>query len=259
MNSIAILLAGGSGNRMRGTVRDKILEPLDGIPVIAHSIRAFTQADVTRSFLILCRDAGQQEAIHAAIRPQMDATATVRWARGGPERQDSVLNGLEACPTGTELVFIHDTARPLVPAAALAQLAEVAARTGGAVLAHRVKDTIKQVPPATPAGTPAALTDLDRATLWAMETPQVFHHALILDAYRKVARENLRVTDDVAAAVHSGHKVALVENLLPNPKITEPHDLAWVAFLLKNHAANPPATKVTAGGPMRTRCQKRIR
>lgn len=236
MNPVAILLAGGSGSRMRGAVRDKILEPLDGMPVIAHSIRAFTQAAVARSFLIVCRDMEQQEAIHAAIRPQMDATTAVHWARGGAERQDSVLNGLEACPAGTGLVFIHDTARPLVRAEALTQLATMAARTGGAVLAHRVKDTIKQAPPATHSGMPATLSDLDRTTLWAMETPQVFHHGLILDAYRKVVRENIRVTDDVAAAVLSGHKVALVENLFPNPKITEPHDLAWVSFLLKKHA-----------------------
>ncbi|MDR2863015.1 MAG: 2-C-methyl-D-erythritol 4-phosphate cytidylyltransferase [Puniceicoccales bacterium] len=236
MSSIAILLAGGSGNRMRGVVRDKILEPLNGQPVIAWSARAFRESGVVGGFVIVCRDNAQQAAIAAVLRPWLDDSLSVRWARGGEERQDSVLNGIEACPSDTSLVFIHDAARPLLQTASLVELAVLAARDGAAVLAHRVKDTIKQVPPGTRPGDAVVQADLNRATLWAMETPQVFQHRLILDAYRKVALDRVHITDDVAAAGHAGHKVTLVENLFPNPKITEPHDLALVEFLLRKQA-----------------------
>jgi 2-C-methyl-D-erythritol 4-phosphate cytidylyltransferase len=255
-NNFAVLLAGGSGSRMRGAVRDKCLEPLGGLPVIAHSVKTFIDAGVVGGLVIVCRDGEQEREIAAAIAPILLTTPqlTVRFARGGEQRQDSVLNGLETCPANTALVFIHDSARPLIRPENLRALAAAAEHNNAAVLAHRVKDTIKRlsandapapvpVPalcatmpsPAASAHTtpPALLEDLDRSLLWAMETPQVFRHALILDAYRCVRADNARITDDVAAAVRAGHKIALVENPFPNPKITDPTDLAWLTFLLR--------------------------
>jgi 2-C-methyl-D-erythritol 4-phosphate cytidylyltransferase len=218
---------------MRGVVRDKILEPLAGIPVIAHSVKAFIESEVIDGFVIVCRDDEQQAEITNAIQPWLTKDVPLYWARGGKERQDSVLNGLECCPENTSIVFIHDSARPLVQKESLIKLADTALLNGAGVLAHRVKDTIKQVPPQTKPGISVDHVDLDRSTLWAMETPQVFRHSLILAAYRKIITEKIPITDDVAAATHAGHKVALVENLHPNPKITDPHDLLLVEFLLK--------------------------
>ena len=230
-HSIAILLAGGSGSRMRGVVHDKCLELLGGRPVIAHSVQAFCESGTVNGLVIVCRDDAQRVAIEKALGPYTQGLS-LHWAHGGPERQTSVLNGLEACPAGTGLVFIHDAARPLVPSQALGTLAAIARRDGGAVLAHRVKDTIKRVPPGTLPGMPVPLEDLERPTLWAMETPQVFPHDLILAAYRHVFATRLLITDDAAAAAAMGHRVSIVENLLPNPKITEPHDLQMLEFLL---------------------------
>jgi 2-C-methyl-D-erythritol 4-phosphate cytidylyltransferase len=239
MPSYAILLAGGSGKRMRGAVRDKCLEPLGGIPVIQHSVRAFAKSGAVAGFVIVCRDDAQQENIAAALAqsPTTLLPPLVLWARGGAERQNSVLNGLERCPVDTELVFIHDTARPFVTPESIAELAKLAAACGAAVLAHRVKDTIKRIPPGASADAPSLLEDLDRAALWAMETPQVFRHMLILDAYRRVAADGLRITDDIAAAVLANHRAGIVENPNPNPKITEPQDLAFAEFLLRTREA----------------------
>ncbi len=242
MASYAILLAGGSGSRMRGAVSDKILAPLAGFPVLVHSLRAFLSAEVVHGFVIVCRDDAQQSAIQEAVQPWISPAFSLRWARGGKERRDSVLNGLLACPDDAELVFIHDSARPLLTTSALLELSVVALRDGAAVLAHRVKDTIKQAPPHPRPVSPAVLQDLDRSTLWAMETPQVFRHHLILDAYRQIISAGIPITDDVAAAIHAGHPVSLVENLSPNPKITEPHDLHWVEFLLQQNAAAESAS-----------------
>ena len=102
-----------------------------------------------------------------------------------------------------------------------------------AVLAHRVTDTIKQVPPRAGAKLRRLkLKDLNRETLWAMETPQAFARELIVKAYEKVRAKKARVTDDIAAAALLGHPATLVENPCPNPKLTHPEDFAWAELLL---------------------------
>ena len=232
MPNIVVLLAGGSGSRMRGAVEDKVMAPLRGMPVLLHSLRAFAEAGVAEEVVIVHRDAAQRSSILGAMVNAGFGRTRVTWAVGGAERRDSVLSGLTACPAGAELVFIHDGARPLVRPESLRELAAVASRTGAAVLASRVKDTVKQAPVGAVPGAASLLRDLDRSTLWAMQTPQVFRHDMIQPAYREVLARGEAITDDVAAAVACGHAVAPVENLWPNPKITEPADLAWCEFLL---------------------------
>lgn len=230
-----VLLAGGSGSRMRGTVADKVLTPMGRAtrrPALLHSLNAFFEAGVVGRVVIVTRDATQREAIAEALVADGFDSEGVIFAQGGAERRDSVLAGLDACPPDSALVFIHDGARPLVRAASLRELTAVATRTGAAVLAHRVTDTIKQAPAGATPGEPVALRDLDRSSLWAMETPQVFAYEKIHDAYRRAATGGAVVTDDVAVAELAGLKVALVENLFPNPKITGPADISWCEHLM---------------------------
>lgn len=229
----AVILAGGSGSRMRGTVSDKVLEPLGGMPVILHSFKAFLESGQVSEAVFVCRDAAQKRAISAALKkffPDFKKAVSVKFAQGGAERQDSVLNGLAEISDKSALAFIHDGARPLVGAENIVLLAAAAMRDGAAVLASRVVDTIKRVPPdgSTEKIKPA---DLDRSRLWAMQTPQVFRAGAIENAYKKVKRGKIKITDDVAAYVLDGSKISIVENPNPNPKITVPQDIAYVEFL----------------------------
>lgn len=233
-----IFLCGGSGTRMRGSVPDKIFAPLAGTPALARELRAFEAAGIFARAIFVFRDTAQREKISELAEkfaPELARHSV--FCRGGNERKDSVLNGLRAAKDSSEnsagtLAFIHDGARPLVPATVLRQLAETATREGGAVLARRCKNTVKRVPAGTPAETACATEDLDRSRLWETETPQVFPLEKILAAYENVAAKNLSVTDDVAAAATLGLPVALVENPFPNPKITTPDDLAFCEVLL---------------------------
>ena len=230
----AVILAGGSGSRMRGTVADKVLEPLAGMPVILHSFKAFLESGQVSEIVFVCRDEKQKRAICAALKtffPDYRRAISVKFARGGAERQDSVLNGLAEISDKSALAFVHDGARPLVGAENIVLLAAAATRDGAAVLASRVTDTIKRVPPS---GSTVKIkpADLERSRLWAMQTPQVFAAADIIAAYEKVRKNKVRVTDDVAAYVMDGAKISFVENLRPNPKITVPEDIAYVEFLL---------------------------
>ena len=216
----AILLAAGSGRRMQGTVADKILAPLAGRPVFAHSVAAFLESNVADYYVIVVRDQAQSIALSAY------APTPAQFVIGGKERQDSVQNALAVLPADIAYVFIHDCARPLVRVDQLVGLHKVVRKEDAVVLAHRVTDTIKKH------SDPGHLKTLDRDRLWAMETPQVFARALVAEAYAKVAKKKLRVTDDAAAVELLKHPVALLENAHPNPKITTPADLAYVEFLL---------------------------
>jgi 2-C-methyl-D-erythritol 4-phosphate cytidylyltransferase len=216
----AILLAAGSGRRMQGAVADKILAPLAGRPVFAHSVAAFLESNVADYYVIVVRDQAQSIALSAY------APTPAQFVIGGKERQDSVQNALAVLPADIAYVFIHDCARPLVRVEQLVGLHKVVRKEDAVVLAHRVTDTIKKH------SDTGHLKGLDRERLWAMETPQVFARELIVEAYAKVAKKKLRITDDAAAVELLAHPVALLDNTHPNPKITTPADLAFVEYLL---------------------------
>lgn len=205
---------------MAGAVPDKVLAPLAGRPVFAHSAAAFAASGVADLYVVVYRDRSQMTALSAfAPTPSL-------LVKGGRERQDSVSAALDALPGDIGHVFIHDCARPLIRPEQLVALHKIVRREQAVVLAHRVTDTIKE----KRAG--GRLRTIDRSRLWSMETPQVFSKALVERAYARVRSRALRVTDDAAAVELLGHPVTLLENAHPNPKLTAPQDLAYLEFLL---------------------------
>ncbi|HND62782.1 MAG TPA: 2-C-methyl-D-erythritol 4-phosphate cytidylyltransferase [Opitutaceae bacterium] len=215
-----ILLAAGSGSRMNGAVTDKVLAPLAGRPVFAHSVAAFMASSIADFYVVVYRDPRQMTEL-MAYAPTPSALV-----QGGRERQDSVMNALAALPDDIAHVFIHDCARPLIRPEQLVALHKIVRREAAVVLAHRVTDTIKEH------RDDAHLRTLDRSRLWAMETPQVFSRDLIVRAYARVASRRQSVTDDASAVEKLGHSIALLENTSPNPKLTTPADLEYLEFLV---------------------------
>ena len=222
----AILLAAGSSRRMNGAVEDKVLAPLGGKPVFAHSAATFARSGVVDFFVVTYRDQAQMVGLSAY------APTPAVFVRGGAERQDSVAAALAELPDDISHVFIHDCARPLVRPEQLVALYKIVRREHAVVLAHRVTDTIKDH------RGEGRLRTLDRRHLWAMETPQVFARELIGRAYAKVAARGLSITDDAASVELLKHPVALLENPYPNPKLTTPADLAYLEFLLTQNTGS---------------------
>ena len=220
----AILLAAGRSRRMAGTVADKILAPLGGKPVFAHTAATFYRSGVIDTFIVTYHDQAQMVELSAY------APTPTLFVPGGAERQDSVAAALAELPDDVKYVFIHDCARPLVRVEQLIALHKIVRRENAVVLAHRVTDTIKEH------RGEGRLRTLQRKHLWAMETPQVFSRQLLVRAYARVAERKLTITDDAAAVELLNHPIALLENPHPNPKITTPGDLAYLEFLL----APPP-------------------
>jgi 2-C-methyl-D-erythritol 4-phosphate cytidylyltransferase len=216
----AILLAAGSSRRMAGAIPDKILAPLAGKPVFAHSASTFYRSGVVDFFVVTYRNQRQLVELSAY------APTPTLFVPGGAERQDSVAAALAELPGDVRYVFIHDCARPLVRPEQLAALHKIVRREDAVVLAHRVTDTIKEH------RGEGRLRTLDRDHLWAMETPQVFSRALIVKAYAKALAAGRRLTDDASAVELLRHPVALLENPHPNPKLTTPADLGYAEFLL---------------------------
>ncbi len=235
MSSTAILLAAGSGSRMQGSVADKVLTPLHGIPVFIHSVRAFLEAEMVDHFTIVYRDEPQRQALSIALKAINLKGKAVSWALGGQQRQDSVTNALAVQAPSCAYVFIHDCARPLINVSALQALDAAVRRDGAAVLAHPVIDTIKRIPDSEQTEQ-VALEDLDRNRLWAMETPQAFRFDDIDTAYKYVREHRLQITDDTAAAATIGQATTLVHNPSPNPKITTPADLHYAEWLCQQNA-----------------------
>jgi 2-C-methyl-D-erythritol 4-phosphate cytidylyltransferase len=215
---------------MQGTVPDKLLAPLGGRPVFAHSVASFQLSGVADYYVIVYRDAPQLHELMCY------APTPAYYVQGGKERQDSVARALEAMPPGIEYVFIHDCARPFVQPEQLVALFKIVRRENAVVLAHRVVDTIKEH------RGEGLLRTIDRRKLWAMETPQVFSYELIAKAYARVMHRAAHVTDDAAAVEAIGHPVALLENTQPNPKLTTPADLGYFEFLLQRQATGAAAT-----------------
>ena len=202
---------------------DKLMAPLWGDPVIRHTLRAFAACEDIHGIWIVAGRERAGEIQEAGPMPDKFRG----FVEGGAERHLSVDAGLLAVPPEYALVAVHDGARPLIHPSQISRCLEEARRTGAAASARRITDTVKR------ADSQCRVTGgIDRAGLWAMETPQVFRLDLLRAAYARVMEEEALVTDEVSAVEHTGHDVYLVENPWPNLKITLPGDLETAALLM---------------------------
>ncbi len=220
----AIIVAAGKGTRM-GANMDKLFLPVAGRPVVAHTWGRFDSIECIHEIVVVVRK-GMEDAF-AELAREYQFKKKYRFAQGGKERQDSVWNGLQALSEGTEIVAIQDAARPCTSASLIAATIEAARRTGAAVAAQPVSDTIKQSDDGA-----IISRHLNRSSLWAVQTPQTFRVAIISKALSMVREEGLSVTDDTAACELIGQPVTLVASSEPNPKVTIPEDVPYVELLL---------------------------
>ncbi len=224
----AIIVAGGSSQRMGF---DKVLAPLAGQPVIAHSLAAFAQTpSVTQIVLV-----GRAETVAELRRMAQGHEKVSAVIPGGTRRQDSVRVGLAQLDPKTEFVAVHDAARPLVRSELIERLFALARAHGGAVSAAPVIDTLKRANRER-----IVIGGVDRADLFAVQTPQIFQRALLEKAYAALLTEDLEVTDEISAVERVNGKVILLPNDEPNFKITYPADLALAGFLLRERGVSEP-------------------
>ena len=211
----AVVVAAGSARRMEGI--DKVLAPLGELPVLVHTLMAFQDCPLVSEIVVVTREDLLVEAGRLCRDFALDKVTRV--VVGGGERMDSVRAGLRETDPEADLIAIHDGARPLVTQEVLCQAIEKAALTGAAAPAVPVTDTVKRGENGLAAET------VDRADLWAVQTPQVFEAGLIRAALEQAAREGVSLTDDCGAVERLGMKVSLTQGSRENIKITTPLDL----------------------------------
>lgn len=213
----AVIVAAGSASRMEGV--DKIMADLGGRPVIFRTAEAFQNCDAVSEIVVVTRE--DLILPIADLLHDMDKVRAV--VVGGKTRQESVMLGLNSLSEKTELAAVHDGARPLASWQLIDRVIRAANTYGAAVPGVPVKDTIKMVSGGLVDRTP------DRASLQAVQTPQVFDFDLLRGALKKA--EAAPVTDDCSAVEMTGFRVKLVQGEERNIKITTQQDLKIARLL----------------------------
>ena len=233
----ALVAAAGSSSRMGGV--NKLLQPLDGIPVLARTLTALQMARRIDEIVVAAREEDFLEI--SQLCRTYGITKCTKVIRGGESRAHSVLLAALEAGEGMELLAVQDGARPLVTPELIDDVAEQAARCGAAAPAVAVKDTIKAV---RDDGTVAET--LDRAALRAVQTPQIFESALLKAALQAAVEGGIPITDDCSAVERLGKRVYLVEGDEENLKITTPVDLILAEAILQAREI-PTANSQTIG------------
>jgi 2-C-methyl-D-erythritol 4-phosphate cytidylyltransferase / 2-C-methyl-D-erythritol 2,4-cyclodiphosphate synthase len=226
----AIIAAGGRGERF-GAGRPKQLLTLGGVPILQRSVEALLGHPRIHDMVV-------------ALPPELAAAPpTYLRARdkpivvveGGARRQDSVARAFARVPPETELVVIHDAARPLVSADLIERTVAAAAVDGAAVAAMRATDTVKRGD-----AEGCVIETLPREQVYLAQTPQAFRIAVLRDALQHAAD----ATDEATLAERAGHRVRLVDGDASNVKITTPADLSVAERAV---AAGAPAIRIGQG------------
>lgn len=214
--SSAVIVAGGSGSRMG---RPKQMLPLGAKPVLVRTVEAFLQTPEIKEIVVVTPSENRAE-----LQKRFPG---IVFADPGKTRLLSVKNGFLKTSAASQLVAVHDGARPLVESAHISACLQAARQYGAAVLAVPVKDTVKVCEGGFVQNT------LDRAVLWAAQTPQCYRRPVLAEALEKFGQEE-GATDESQLVEKLGIKVRVVPSSYKNNKITTPEDLIFAEALLEN-------------------------
>jgi len=227
VRAAAIVAAGGSGSRF-GRREGKQTAVAGGLPLLAWSVAACASAAPVELIVVV----GPADRLPEYLLHAREAAGGVPivGAESGETRQDSVWSGLILIDDSYDVVVVHDGARPLAThelvTAAIERL-EADAGCDGVIAAHPSVDTVKVVAGDTVVSTP------DRATLWAVQTPQVFRRRAIVEAYERAAAEGFVGTDDASLVERASGRVVVIEGPRDNIKVTCAEDLVVADAVLR--------------------------
>lgn len=226
-----LILAGGTGSRMKANMPKQFLQLKDR-SVLQHSLDLFLDTlpsvGCEAAKVVLVMDPKYQPEYQSVVDKY---EGKLVFANPGEERQGSVENGLnklvETAGERCKYVAVHDSARPLVTIEEICNVVNDAKEYGAAVLGVPCKATIKE----SDDGVLVQRT-IQRSRLWEVHTPQVILIDTLLKGFKKVADENLEVTDDVSIVEQLGEPVKLTRGEYTNLKITTPEDMDVATAIL---------------------------
>jgi 2-C-methyl-D-erythritol 4-phosphate cytidylyltransferase len=224
------LAAAGRGERMG---RPKQLLALGGRPIAAWSLETLAKAPSVNTIVIACEN--EQRAAFETLVQAHGQGKVERIVAGGATRQQSVFAALRAMARPSGVVVIHDGARPFARSQLVEKVVMRARRSGGAIAAIAVKDTIKHADE-----THTVVSTIPRSGLWAAQTPQAFAYDILIRAHEHAQADGFSGTDDAELVEHlGGTSIAIVEGSSENLKITTPEDLGLAECLAARKDRRP--------------------
>ncbi len=218
MRVAALIPAAGRGKRMAEET-PKAFISMGGAPLFTYALQKFEVCSQVQEVVLLVPDENAVRRAEEIVR-QAGFQKVVRIITGGAERQDSVYRGLKALESQTDIVLIHDGARPFVPVELIRRTVEETRVWKSVVAAIPVRDTIKDIAPDG-----WVRKTLERQGLWEIQTPQGFMFPLLLEAYERARAEGFYGTDDAALVERLGRPVKVIQGDRLNIKITTREDL----------------------------------
>lgn len=212
MERYALILAGGSGTRMKTGIPKQFI-PIQGLPLLMHSFKRFREFDPKMKLIAVLPD--EYISLWKDLCTEFSFDIEHQIVRGGKERFFSVQNGLQYIPDDA-LVAIHDGVRPFVSSETLTRVFDAAQTKGNAIPSIGLTQSIRKL-------THDGSESLDREEYMLIQTPQCFNSTLIKKAY--MAKYIKDFTDDASVLEYSGHPIHLVEGNPENIKITLPMDI----------------------------------
>jgi 2-C-methyl-D-erythritol 4-phosphate cytidylyltransferase len=206
---------------------------LDGIPILIHSLRAFSAVQRVTAIYVAVRHT-EMERVQAQIA-EHGFSDRVNVVEGGDTRQESVMNALNAVQAEPhDVILVHDAVRPLIDTATIDRTIDAVVEYGAAIVGLPAIDTIKQVE-RTAHGAIVTST-IPREFIVQAQTPQGFQFGLLQKAMADAARDGFVGTDEASVVERAGLPVAVVHGSQVNLKITQPGDLELAEFYLHQRA-----------------------
>lgn len=229
VSTAVIITAAGSGKRFGegGGGIPKQFAPLNGEPLLAHSIRSFSSCDSITEIVVVV-PLEQLEYTQSEIVNRYGFNRVKKLTPGGEERQLSVEKGFHAITDKPDVVIVHDGVRPFVSPEIIESVITEASESGAAICAVPATDTVKQSSPER-----YIENTLERDGVWLAQTPQGFKYEILDEALRCAREDGYTGTDESILAERIGVKVKLVQGSRYNIKITTKEDIILGELLLK--------------------------
>ncbi|QQK74312.1 2-C-methyl-D-erythritol 4-phosphate cytidylyltransferase [Salicibibacter cibarius] len=220
-----IVPAAGQGKRMNAGANKQFLN-IQAVPLIVRTLQIFENDEACQAMIVV---ANKDEIIEMKrLFTDYGLSKVTALVPGGQERQESVYAGLSEIKQTEGVVLVHDGARPFVRPEEIRRLVAEVGETQGAVLATKVKDTIKK------GSREQIVTEtLARDELWAVQTPQAFSYKLLKKAHDVAKKKAFTGTDDAGLVEHIGGRVRLIPGNEENIKLTTPYDIGIAEMILE--------------------------
>jgi 2-C-methyl-D-erythritol 4-phosphate cytidylyltransferase len=216
---IAIIVAGGTGQRMGSVVPKQFIE-VEGKPILLHTIDQFVAAFADIEFVIVLPEGYIEEGNE--LLNNSNISNKVAFVAGGDTRFQSVKNGLTQV-NEKAIVFVHDAVRCLLTPALIQRCYQQAVEKGSAIPAVSATDTVRLLEGNTH-------KVIDRENVMQIQTPQTFQSELLITSFQQNYQPSF--TDEANVVEASGTPVFLVDGEFENIKITRPLDLAIATYIL---------------------------